>query len=80
MRTITIDQACAELPQVLDDVEAGTEVIIVRGEKPIARLVQIVGSLGQRRPKVGELRGVPFQIPDEALAPLADDELKEWGL
>jgi len=80
MRTITIDQACVELPQVLDEVEAGAEVIIARGEKPIARLLRIADSPVQRRPKVGELLGAPFQIPDEALAPLADNELKEWGL
>ena len=80
MRTITIDQACSDLPQVLDEVEAGVEVIISRGEKPIARLVRIADSPVRRRPKVGELRGTPFPIPDEAFAPLTDDELKEWGL
>lgn len=80
MRTITIDQACAELPQVLDEVEAGAEVIIARGEKPIARLLRIADSPVQRRPKVGELRGTPFRIPDAALVPLTDNELKEWGL
>lgn len=77
MRTITVDEAQSELPQVLDEVEAGAEVIIARGEKPIARLVRIADSPG-RRPKVGQLRGAPFQIPDAALAPLTPDELKEW--
>ncbi len=33
MRTITVDEAQSELPQVLDEVEAGAEVIIARGEK-----------------------------------------------
>lgn len=41
MRTISIEEARTELPQVLDEVEAGTEIIIARGEKPIARLVRI---------------------------------------
>ena len=80
MRTITIEEARTELPQVLDEVEAGAEVIIARGEKPIARLVRIADLPDRRRPKVGELRGAPFQIPDSAFAPLTDDELKEWGL
>ena len=79
MRTITVDEAQSELQQVLDEVEAGAEVIIARGEKPIARLVRIADTSG-RRPKVGQLRGAPFQIPDSALAPLTSDELKEWGL
>jgi antitoxin (DNA-binding transcriptional repressor) of toxin-antitoxin stability system len=51
MRTITVDEAQSELPKVLDEVEAGAEAIIARGEKPIARLVGIAGSSG-RRPKV----------------------------
>ena len=80
MRTITIDEARTEHPQVLIEVEAGGEVIIARGEKPIARLVPIAILPKTRRPKVGELRGVPFSIPDQSLAPLTAEELKEWGL
>ena len=80
MRTISVDQARMELPQVFDEVEAGGEIIIARGGKPIARLVPITDSPSPRRPKVGELRGAPFQIPDETFAPLTNEELKEWGL
>ena len=80
MRTITVDEARAEFPQVLREVEAGGEVIIARDEKPIARLVPVTASPTHRRPKVGELRSAPFSIPDEAFAPLTPDELKEWGL
>ena len=32
------------------------------------------------RAKVGQTTGPAFQVPDEALAPLSDDELREWGL
>jgi len=32
------------------------------------------------RPKVGEMIDKPFHIPDSALAPLTEKELKEWGL
>jgi hypothetical protein len=32
------------------------------------------------RPKVGEIKGKPFKFPAAALAPLAEGELKEWGL
>jgi antitoxin (DNA-binding transcriptional repressor) of toxin-antitoxin stability system len=61
-------------------VAAGSEFIISRGEKPIARLVPFVGESNPRRPKVGVLRGGPFSIPDPSVAPLTADELKEWGL
>ena len=65
MRTISVDQARMELPQVFDEVEAGGEIIIARGGKPVAHLVPITDSPRPRRPKVGELRGAPFQIPDK---------------
>ena len=32
------------------------------------------------RAKVGETTGPVFRVPDEALAPLFDHELREWGL
>ncbi len=32
------------------------------------------------RPKVGEIKGKPFKFPPAALAPLAEGELKKWGL
>ena len=80
MRTISVDQAKLELSDVLSEVEAGGEVIISRGEKPIARLVPFGSESKPRRRKVGELRGSLFSIPDQSLAPLTVEELKEWGL
>ena len=63
---------------MLLEVEAGGEVIIARNEKPIARLVPVVISPPRNRPKVGEILGQPFSIPDEAFAPLTPDELQKW--
>ncbi len=80
MRTISVDQAKLELSEMLSEVEAGGEVIIARGEKPIARLVPFGSESKPRRPKVGELRGSLFSIPDRSLVPLTAEELKEWGL
>ncbi len=80
MRTITVDAAQSELPQILDEVAAGGEVIIARGAKPIARLVRIAEAPERGRPKVGQLRGVSFHVPDAAFSSLSDDELKEWDL
>ena len=34
----------------------------------------------RKRPRVGEMIGPAFHVPDEALAPLSADELREWGL
>lgn len=80
MRTISEFEASAEFPKLLQEVEAGEEVVIARDNKPIARLVRVKSEIGRRRPQVGELRGEPFRIPAAAFAPLTDAELKEWGL
>ena len=80
MRTITLDEASSNLPKVLAELEAGSEVIISRDDKPVARLVRLAEEPPKRRRPVGETRGPRFHIPDEAFAPLTDDELKEWGL
>ena len=42
--------------------------------------IQPLDSSKRRRAKVGEMTGPAFRVPDEALAPLTDDELREWGL
>lgn len=42
--------------------------------------IQPVESSKRRRAKVGQTIGPSLQVPDEALAPLTDDELREWGL
>ena len=80
MRTISVDQARADLPGVLDEVAAGAEIIISRDEISIARLTRIAEEPKRQRPKVGELRGVGIHIPNAALSSLSADELKEWGL
>lgn len=42
--------------------------------------IQPLDSPKRRRAKVGETTGPAIQIPDEALVPLTNDELREWGL
>jgi hypothetical protein len=42
--------------------------------------IQPLDSSKRRRAKVGETTGPAFGVPDEAKAPLSDDELREWGL
>jgi len=42
--------------------------------------IEPLDSLKRRRAKVGQTTGPVFQVPDDAFAPLTDDELREWGL
>jgi len=80
MRSVTTHEAKTHLSRLLDRVAAGEEIVIHRGERPIARLVPIGPARKRSRPRVGTitLRGV--RTTKSSFAPLADDELREWGL
>ena len=80
MRTITVEEASSNLPKVLAELEVGSEVIISRDDKPVARLVRLAEEPPKRRRPVGQTLYPPMHVPDEAFAPLTDEELKEWGL
>lgn len=78
--TITVHEAKTHLSRYLVDVENGSEILIARGKKPVARLVPLEEKLPANRPKVGQTIDAPFKIPNSALAPLDDRELAEMGL
>ena len=80
MQIVTTHEAKTHLSRYLAAVEAGEEIVIARGRKPVARLVPFVTGREKRRPKVGKTLGRQFDIPDDALAPLTGEELKDWGL
>jgi prevent-host-death family protein len=77
--TVTIYEAKTHLSRILQQVEQGEEVIVCRGKQPIARIVPSA-STKPNRPKVGKPTSPRFEIGPEAFAPLAIDELKDWGL
>jgi prevent-host-death family protein len=73
----TVHQAKTHLSRLLQEVEEGKEVIIARGDKPVARLVpEKPVKKPQRVP--GRLHGQGWEAPD-AWAPMTDEELREWG-
>ncbi len=81
MVSITTHEAKTHLSRYLAEVEKGQEFIITRGKHPVAHLEPLDQPSKSRRPKVGELLGKPFDIPDESLVPLSEKELhEEWGL
>jgi prevent-host-death family protein len=73
----TVHQAKTHLSRLLQEVEEGKEVIIARGDKPVARLVP---EKPAKRPKriPGRLQGQGWEAPD-AWDPMTDEELREWG-
>lgn len=76
--TVTIHQAKTHLSRLLQQVERGEEIVICRGKLPVARIVR--SEVQPSRPKVGETTSPHFAIPEDAFAPMGDEELKSWGL
>jgi prevent-host-death family protein len=74
----TVHQAKTHLSRLLKEAEAGKEVVVTRGKKPVAKIVAIIEPAVSRRRLAGLYRGrVTFD--DKALEPLTDEELVELG-
>ena len=75
MTTTTIHQAKTQLSRLLEQVEAGEEVLILRGKVPIARLVPV------KKPSKRNLAVFKgqFRVDDRFFQPLADEELRAWN-
>lgn len=75
MQTVTIHKAKTNLSCLIKKAAAGEEVIISRGDKPVARLVAIGATKGKRQP--GSLKG-KIKVGPEFFEPLSPDELAAW--
>ena len=72
---VTIHAAKTTLSQLIERAHTGEEIVIARGDVPVARLVPIVAQLPKRCP--GTLRGI-VKIPDTFFEPLPIEELEAW--
>ena len=79
MTTVTIHAAKTNLSKLIERVEAGEEIVIARGKKPVARLVPMgVPSHVMRERTFGVFKG-KFGLPDSFFFdPLREDELEAW--
>jgi prevent-host-death family protein len=75
MPVITIHHAKTNLSRLIKKAAAGEEIIIARGDKPVARLVAVGEIKGKRQP--GALKG-KLHVGPEFFAPLPSDELAAW--
>lgn len=73
MSNYTVLAAKTHLSRLLHDVEAGDEVIITRGDKPVARLVPFRHA-DVRRPS----GTMSFTVPDDFDGRLPETELASW--
>lgn len=72
MTTYTVQAAKTHLSRLLAEVEDGREIVIRRGNAPVARLVPY------ERPRDRSFGIMSFAVPDDFDAPLPDDELLAW--
>jgi prevent-host-death family protein len=76
MITITVESAQKDLSRLIDQVQAGEEIVITKGSEPVARLIAVTQSRKPRLP--GRLKG-KLDLPDSFFFdPLPEDELKLW--
>lgn len=69
MEYVKVQYAKTHLSALLASVEAGQEIVISRGERPVARLVP-VEEAGAR-----DLGFVAYRVPDGFFDPLPEEEL-----
>ena len=77
MTVVNIRQAKAQLSKLIAKAEAGEEVVIMRGKKPVARLTAVTAT--KRRLTFGMFKGRIPNIPDAFFFdPLPEEELRLW--
>jgi antitoxin (DNA-binding transcriptional repressor) of toxin-antitoxin stability system len=71
MSTITIEEAQAQLPALIDKLRPGEEIVITRNDEPIAKLT---GQAQPERPprQPGTLKGTVIHLAPDFDAPLED--------
>ncbi len=80
MKTVTVHQAKTNLSELLRNVEAGEEIIIARGDKPVAVLTAFTGDeMAKRRAAAfGIDVGKYPPVPDDVFfGPMSDEEFIE---
>lgn len=80
MKKVTTHEAKTHLSRLLVEVEGGEEIVILRGNKPAARLVPMSRKAARRRPRIGTTTSAPVRLEADAFAPLGSDELAIWGI
>jgi prevent-host-death family protein len=75
MRSINIHEAKTHLSRLVDEVNAGEEIVIAKAGKPLARLIPFQRRSVRR--KLGALAG-RFSVPDDFDAPLPPEALDDF--
>ena len=64
MTTVTVEEAQAKLPELIDQLAVGEEVVITRAQQPVARL--LAEEKPKRKPrKAGNCKGLLTIVADD---------------
>ena len=76
----TVHQAKTHFSRLLKEAEAGKEVVVMRGKKPVAKIVAIEPTAEDALPfrLIGAYRG-KIHFDDSAFRPATDEDLIEMG-
>lgn len=76
MTVVKIHEAKTNLSRLIARVEAGEEIVIARGDKPVVKVVPVSPV---KRPQLGALKGKLPHMPDAFFFdPLPEEELRLW--
>ena len=65
MSLYTTHQAKTHLSRLMDEAEAGGEVVIARGKRPVVRLVSHSEKKKRSRPTVGKTTSKPLKVVEK---------------
>ncbi|MDF0600872.1 type II toxin-antitoxin system prevent-host-death family antitoxin [Psychromarinibacter sp. C21-152] len=71
----SVHEAKTNLSKLIEAMERGERVVITRHGRPAAELVPARA----RRVRLGSLQGKVAPPPDDFLAPLDEEALRDWG-
>lgn len=74
----TVHQAKTHFSRLLKEAEAGKEVVVMRGNKPVARIVPI--KTPSSRKELAGTYAKPVHWDGDAFDPMTDEELIQCGL
>jgi prevent-host-death family protein len=80
MKSVTTHEAKTHLSALLKEVEQGEEVLIRRGNTPIAKLLRVDSLVTDRRPRTGTITSRGVRYERDAFEPLDRHGMEELGL
>jgi antitoxin (DNA-binding transcriptional repressor) of toxin-antitoxin stability system len=76
MPTVTLEDAQARLPELIEHLRPGEEVVILRGEEPVVRLIGAAKPTELPPRQVGTMKGTVLLMAPDFDAPL--DDFKDY--